>query len=322
MEKKVFGYTKDNKTVYSYIIKNKDLEAEFLDYGCIVRRLVYKGVDVVLGFDDIKSYENQKDYYGCLVGRYANRISKGKFWLNGKEYSLNINNGNNHLHGGNVGLNKRIWSAAEIENGIVFSYLSPDGEEKYPGNLNISVEYKLEDNTFIINYFAKTDKDTICNLTNHSFFNLNGHGNGNILEHTLIINASSYTPVDTELITTGEIKPVINTVYDFLIEKRVGKEINREFDGYDINFCLDKEFAAILSGDKIKMEVYTNKPGIQLYTGNNIDAVGKENKKYKKYSGLCLETQYYPDSINKENFPSPVLKAGEKYKTYTIYKFI
>lgn len=322
MEKKLFGYTKDNKEIYSYIIKDGDLEAEIINFGCVVRRLTYKGVDVVLGYDSVSEYENPGNYYGCVVGRYANRINKGKFELSGREYQLNCNDGNNHLHGGVSGMCKRVWNAEGDNKKVTLSYLSPDGEENYPGNMTVNVEYSVEDNSLIINYRAISDKDTLCNLTNHSYFNLNGQGNGDILNHTLKINASHYTPVDDELIPTGEIKSVKNTVFDFTEGKKVGEDISCKFDGYDVNYCLDSELAAVLSNGRISMEVYTDEAGIQLFSGNNIDDVGKNKEKYVKYGALCLETQTYPDSINKVNFPSPILKAGEEYKTKTVYKFL
>lgn len=321
MQKKIFGYTKDDKAIYSYIIKDGDLEAEILNFGCVVRRLVYKGVDVVLGCDSVSEYENPNNYYGCVVGRYANRINKGKFEINGQKYTLNCNDGNNHLHGGVGGMYKGVWNAEGDDKKVTLSYLSPDGEENYPGNMTIKVEYLIEDNSLVINYYATSDKDTLCSLTNHSYFNLNGQGNGDILNHTLKINASHYTPVDKELIPTGEIKAVKNTVFDFRKGKKVGEDISSEFDGYDVNYCLDSEFAAVLSNGKISMEVYTDEPGIQLFSGNNIDDIGKNNLKYVKYGALCLETQNYPDSINKANFPSPILRAGGEYKTKTVYKF-
>ena len=271
-------------------------------------------------------------YFGCIVGRYANRIANGRFTLDGAEYSLATNNGPNHLHGGDKGFDKAIWQGNPVEkdNSLELTYLSKDGEENYPGNLSCKVTYTLtDDNEVKIDYSAQTDKPTIVNLTNHSYFNLAGSAGGDILGHELMINADSYTPADDACMVTGQITPVADTVFDFTTPKKIGERIDQVEGGYDHNYVLNKGDQSLTLAAKVSastnpivMEVYTTEPAIQFYVGNFLDgAIGKGGKVYNKRYGLCLEAQHYPDSPNKPQFPSTVLSPGQTYSQTTIYKF-
>jgi aldose 1-epimerase len=279
--------------------------------------------------------DSTETYHGAIVGRYANRIARGKFSLNGKSYQLSINNSPNHLHGGPKGFNNQFWKVEDTKsNNIKLSYFSKDGEENYPGNLNVSVTYTLSDqNELIINYEATTDQTTVFNITSHPFFNLNGQGSGPVENHLLQINASNYTPVDEALIPTG-IFTVKNTPFDFTAPKRIGGNINDENEqlklgaGYDHNFVLDGQgmrTAGTAVGDKsgIQMEVITDQPGMQLYTGNYMQGenIIKYGLKDNHREAFCLETQHYPDSPNHPEFPSTVLEPGKVFRSTTIYKF-
>jgi aldose 1-epimerase len=284
-----------------------------------------KLTDVALGYDTAEEYLNDTCYFGALVGRYANRIGGGVFSLNGREYKLGKNNGENHLHGGFNGFNKKLWRAEIKDDKLVLKLFSPDGDEGYPGNLEAEASYSFTgDSELIIEYKAVSDKDTIVNLTNHGYFNLNGEGD--ISEHYFKINAAGYTPVNAQLIPTGEILPVKNTPYDLREFKQIKSGI-LVTGGYDHNFALSgsgyKKAAEIYSEESgIKMEVFTDKLGLQFYTANFLNGVkGKKGALYYKHYGFCLETQHYPDSPNIPHFPSPVLKAGEVYKYKTVYKF-
>lgn len=280
--------------------------------------------DVVLGYETVEEYMRNPRYFGALIGRHANRIARGKFSLNGVEYQLAQNNGANHLHGGNRGFDKQVWSATEAKNVLSLRYFSADGEEDYPGNLTADVDYSLNDvNELRIEYHATSDKDTIVNLTNHSYFNL--AGSGDILGHELMLNADAFTPVSEDLIPTGEIRPVENTVMDFTTARPIAS------GGYDHNFVLrdwdNGSFRLVarlrepLSGRV--MEVLTTEPGIQFYSGNFLDGslTGKGGVVYEQYAGLCLETQHFPDAPNHPNFPTTVLRAGEQYHQVTVYRF-
>ncbi len=280
--------------------------------------------DVVLGYDTIDEYMRNPRYLGALIGRHANRIARGKFSLNGVEYQLAQNNGANHLHGGNKGFDKQVWSATEGSNALHLEYFSKDGEENYPGNLTVNVEYSLNDeNELRIEYQATGDKDTIVNLTNHSYFNL--AGTGDILGHELMLNADAFTPVSEDLIPTGEIRPVENTRMDFRTARPIGS------GGYDHNFVLRNwEHGSIRSVARLReplsgrvMEVLTTEPGLQFYSGNFFDGsvTGKGGMVLKQYAGLCLEAQHFPDAPNHPNFPTTVLRAGERYHQTTIYRF-
>ncbi len=295
--------------------------------------------DVVLGFDNIHDYVNISNNFGALIGRYGNRIAGGKFTLGEQEYNLPVNNGPNHLHGGPKGFDKRVWKVEEAsDNRIVLTYVSEDMEAGYPGRLNVRVIYELgDDNGLRINYFAETDKTTVVNLTNHAYFNLHGAGKGKIPDHELMINADYFTPVDSTMIPTGEIRPVAGTPFDFtephLIGERIDSE-NRQLEygsGYDHNFVLNhKEPESTILAARLHdpgsgriLEVYTDEPGIQLYTGNFLDGsvTGKHGETYERREAVCLETQHFPDSPNKPEFPSVVLEPGETYTSTCIYKF-
>jgi aldose 1-epimerase len=339
-----FGKTKDGKNVEIYTLTNsRGSEAKIITYGGIVVSLKVpdkqgKLGDVVLGFDTLADYENHSPYFGALIGRYGNRIAKGKFMLDGHEYKLATNNGENHLHGGVKGFDKVVWTAKPSTDkhgaNLELTYLSVDGEEGHPGNLNVQVVYTLtEDNKLQIVYSATTDKPTVVNLTHHSYFNLAGAGD--VLDHRLTLNADRYTPTDSGSIPSGELAAVKGTPFDFTTETAIGARIGPENEqlkfgrGYDHNWVLARkgkgaELAARVyeptSGRVI--EVFTTEPGIQFYSGNFLDGTpGKGGKPYPIRSGLCLETQHFPDSPNHANFPSTVLRPGQKYSQTTIYAF-
>lgn len=346
-----FGKTPDGQDVELYSLTNsKGMQADIITYGGIVTslyvpdrqgKLVPKGrADVVLGYDNLGDYIKNNPYFGCIVGRYGNRIAKGTFTLDGTQYTLATNDGQNHLHGGNKGFDKVIWKAemvqSENEVGIKLSYLSKDGEEGYPGNLSCTVTYTLtENNELKIDYEATTDKPTVCNLTHHSYFNFTGCER-DILGHELMLNADRFTPVDAGLIPTGQLQSVKDTVMDFTKQTPIGDRIDSDYEqikfagGYDHNWVLNRKDEGLALAARVyepttarMMEVYTTEPGIQFYSGNFLDGTitGKEGKVYKKRYGFCLEAQHYPDSPNKPNFPSTVLRPGQKYKTTTIYRF-
>lgn len=318
-------------TNFFKLANSSGVEVSITNYGGAVTSIKVpdrNGVfgDVVLGYDTLEEYMRNPRYLGALIGRHANRIARGKFSLNGVEHQLAQNNGANHLHGGVKGFDKRFWEVSETPSGLHLEYFSPDGEENYPGNLNVAVNYSLNDeNELRIEYRATTDKDTIVNLTNHSYFNLEGQGTGSVLNHELMLYADSFTSVSDELIPTGEIRSVEGTRMDF----RMGRVIAE--GGYDHNYVLNDwqpgliRSVARLSDPKSGrvMEVLTTQPGIQFYSGNFLDGslIGKGGVAYQKYAGLCLETQHFPDSPNHSNFPSTVLRAGQPYDETTIYKF-
>lgn len=335
--------TKGEKaTLYTFENSNGAV-MEVSDFGATLVSLLIPDkdgnlLDVVLGYDNPKQYEGPAGtFFGATVGRNANRIGNAAFTLNGKEYKLDKNNGDNNLHSGLDFQSFRIWNVKETtENSIVFALNSPDGDQGYPGEVNVEVKYTLtDDNSVEIEYLAVPEEETIINYTNHSYFNLNGHASGDILNHKVWIDADCYTRADAASIPTGEITPVEGTPMDFRTPKAIGKEIDTEYEalifgqGYDHNWCLNnnREFAKVaeLYSDvsKIIMEVYTDLPGVQMYTGNFINnELGKEGVVYQRRQGVCFETQYYPDAINHDNFQSPVFKKGEKYSTKTVYKFV
>lgn len=334
--KKYFGTTKNGKEVTCFTITDKNgMEAEILDYGATIRCIRMpdkngKVLDVVLGYDTLEEYMSNNGYFGTTVGRFANRIGAGKFTLNGKEYSLVLNNGANHLHGGNVGFNQYVWDAKILdENSLEFSMVSPDGDEGYPGTLKLSVVMNFKDGAFSINYRAVSDKDTIINLTNHSYFNLNG-GVGTIHDHLLTVNSDSFTINDEGCLPTGEIVSVENTAMDFRTEHTIGERVDsddpsvKNCGGYDSNFILSGSPAAVVRSleSGIAMTVTTDQPGMQLYTGNNISKRnGKNGAQYGFRSAFCMETQHYPDCINHPEWPSCILKANEEFKSFTTYTF-
>jgi aldose 1-epimerase len=295
--------------------------------------------DIVIGYNTLDGYLNSNEiYYGALIGRYGNRIAKGQFTLNDSVYTLAQNNGENHLHGGENGFNNKVWEARQLdEQTLELKYLSKDGEEGYPGNLDVTVSYQLtNDNELEIEYWAKTDKPTPVNLTQHSFFNLAGAGSGNVKDHILQINAAYYTPVDSGLIPTGEIAPVEGTPMDFRTPTAIGARENDNFEqlifgkGYDHNWVLNKAEDDLNFAAKVlepttgrTLEVYTNEPGLQFYGGNFLDGsdTGKNGKVYSHRSAFCLETQHFPDSPNHPDFPSTILQPGDEYYSICVYKF-
>lgn len=345
--KQPFGTTSAGEAVDLYILKNdQGMEAAITNLGGIVVRLMTHDragnlADVVLGFDSLDGYLKDHPYFGAIIGRYGNRIGKGRFTLDGVEYKLAHNNGENHLHGGIRGFDKVVWrpqeAAAADGASLQLTYLSKDGEEGYPGNLTATVTYTLTNaNELRLEYSATTDKPTVVNLTNHSYFNLAGQGEGDILGHTLTINAERFTPIDAGLIPTGELKSVAGTPFDFRQPHAIGERIgakDQQLDfgkGYDHDFVLDGQVGVLRAAARVTepksgrvMEVLTTEPGVQFYTGNFLDGSlrGKGGKVYAQRYGFCLETQHFPDSPNKPDFPSVVLRPGERYQTTTVYKF-
>lgn len=340
-----FDSTVDGKQTKLYYLKSKgNVQVAITNYGAKIVSLLApdksgKLEDVELGYDNISRYVTTKErYYGGIVGRYGNRIAKGKFKLDGKEYTLATNNGQNHLHGGKKGFNDVVWDAEQTApNTLKLHYLSKDGEEGYPGNLDVTLTYTLTDsNELKIDYSATTDKATVVNLTNHSFFNLAGAGNGTINDHIMMINADKFTPVDSTLITTGKLEAVKGTPMDFTTPTKIGERVDADFEqlkfgkGYDHNYVLNKKGNELSLAAKVEepnsgrtLEVWTTEPGIQFYGGNFLDGTdkGKDGKTYGHREAFALETQHYPDSPNKPGFPSVVLKPGETYTSECIYKF-
>ena len=350
IEKRPFGKTSGGEAADLYVLTNRTgMQVSITNYGASIVSVRVpdrngKAEDVVLGFDTVGEYETGKAYFGGTIGRYANRIAGGRFPLAGKIYDLPKNDGPNTLHGGIIGFNKRVWSAMESRGDdqltVELSYVSRDDEEGFPGNLSAKVTFELESdrNELRITYRAKTDKETVVNLTNHSYFNLAGEGNGRILSHKLTIYGTKYTPVDKFLIPTGELRDAHNTPFDFTHEIEIGARINDSDEqlkfglGYDHNWVLEKkpgadsaELAARLSEPKSgrTLEVLTTEPGLQFYSGNFLDGKvrGKGNKPYVHRSALCLETQHFPDSPNHPSFPSTILQPGKPYRSTTIFRF-
>ena len=329
----------DGKPVDLYTLTNKNgMQVKITNYGGTVTSWITpdkKGnkSNIVLGFDSLSGYQARPPYFGALIGRYGNRIGKATFKIDTTTYKLAANNGVNHLHGGNKGYDKVVWDAspsADSFASLTLTYLSKDGEEGYPGNLDIKVTYTLtDDDELLIDYSATTDKATPVNLTNHCYFNLTGDASNTILDHWLQVNADRYTPVDAGLIPTGELKAVKGTPYDFLQPHKIGERIAAVDGGYDHNWVLtrkgaDMELVATLSDSLSgrKLEVFTTEPGLQFYSGNFLDGTLKtpDGKAIKMHTALCLETQHFPDSPNKPAFPTTILKPGEKYHTVSKYK--
>ncbi len=340
--KESFGQTPDGKQVDLYTLTNTGgIRARIISFGAILVSLEVPDrngnlADITLGFDKLDGYLGEHPYFGGIIGRYANRIGKAKFRLDGVEYKLAANNDENHLHGGIKGFDKKVWKLEDIgvttEGAMVkLSYISEDGEEGYPGNLACSVIYTLtQDDELKISYEAETDKKTVVNLTNHSYFNLAGQGSGDILGHEMMINADKYTVVDEGLIPTGENRNVKGTPMDFTTPMTIGSRIAQVEGGYDHNYVLNSGGGTLTLTAKVQeptsgriMEIYTDQPGVQFYTGNFLDGsiTGKAGKVYKKHYGFCLETQHFPDSPNKPDFPSVILQPGQKYATTTVHKF-
>ena len=341
IEKIFYGKTKDGKDVDKYILKNKNgITAEILSYGGTLDKLFVpdkNGVadDILIGFDSIEDHENLTANQGVLVGRYANRICKGRFTIDGNEYEVTHNENETCLHGGDE-FSHAVWAVKILsDNSLELTYESPDGTCGFPGNLKAVAVYTLTDeNELRIDYTGISDKKTVMNFTNHAYFNLGGYASGSIENHILQIDADKFTPIDSDSIPTGELRSVENTPFDFRKPKAIGKEIRADYDqlintkGYDHNFCLNtndfsKPCATVLENETgRKMEVYTDLPGVQLYCGNFLDGVkGKNGTVMNQYAGFCLETQFWPDSPNQKNFPSCVFDKNEEFKTTTIFKF-
>lgn len=346
-KRSAFGKMADGQTVDLFTLTNTHgMEVKITSYGGrIVSILVPdrhgKMADVVLGYDHLDGYLAKNDpFFGTLVGRYANRIANARFALNGVVYKLEPNDGTNSLHGGSQGFDKKVWKAREIaatDPALELTYLSKDGEEGYPGDLSVKVVYTLTaDNGLRIDYTATTDKETALNLTNHSYFNLAGQGNGDILNHLLLLNADKFTPVDAKLIPTGELRSVAGTPFDFRRPTAIGARIDADNEqlkfgkGYDHNFVINRDGHSMALAARVTdpesgrvLEVLTTQPGVQLYTGNHLDGTvrGKGGKVYGPRSAFCLETQHFPDSPNQPGFPTTVLKPGQTYRQSTIFKF-
>lgn len=340
-----FGQTPDGKNVTLYTLRNsKGAEARIMNYGGIVTHLKVPDRngnfgDVVLGYDNLEGYLKETPYFGALIGRYGNRIAKGKFTLNGKEYSLATNNGPNALHGGIKGFDKVVWEPKVVASSegpsLELNYVSPDGEEGYPGTLKVKAVYTLtDDNALKLDFTATTDKDTVVNLTQHSYFNLAGRGDN--LNHVVMIAADRFTPVDSTLIPTGELRPVQGTPFDFRTPTTIGARINQTDEqlkfggGYDHNWVLNKPMGQMGLAARVTeattgrvLEVYSTEPGLQFYTGNFLDGTitGKGGWVYQHRNAFCMEPQHYPDSPNQKNFPSVVLKPGQTYRHTMMYKF-
>lgn len=340
INKEAFGKAPYGEEVDLYILTNaNDLVAKITNYGGIVTSLQVpdrKGnfADIVLGYDSLEEYIKDNPYFGALIGRYGNRIGKGKFTLDGAKYTLATNNGPNHLHGGIKGFDKVVWDAKpkQMNEGpaLKLTYLSKDGEEGYPGNLSCTVIYTLNNkNELKVSYEAEADKATVINLTHHGYFNLAGHDSGDILGHEVMLNAEHFTPVDEGLIPTGEIKQVKGTPMDFTKATAIGARIAQVEGGYDHNYVLKGGGGSLGLAARVYepktgrvMEVYTTEPGIQFYSGNFLDGSNKgKGAVYNKHNGFCLETQHFPDSPNKPDFPSVVLRPGEKYRHLTVHRF-
>ena len=344
--KSLFGKTTDGTEVYLYTLINNDMQVKITNYGGTITSVFVPDVhgkmdDVVLGFDNIEGYLKGCPYFGALVGRFGNRIAGGKFTLNGVMYTLAQNNGPNHLHGGLNGFDKAVWKADMFQNsdnvGLNLAYTSVDGEEGYPGNLDVKVTYTLtSDNSIRIDYYATTDKTTIINLTNHTYFNLKDGGKSPILDHEIMIAAKNITPVNENLIPTGELMNVKRSPFDFNKMKTIGAHIDSDHQqiklggGYDHNYIFDPEREIMDPVARVKeattgriLDVFTTEPAMQFYSGNFLDGTltGKHGHVYGRRHGFCLETQHYPDSPNQPEFPSTVLKPGEEYRTSTEYKF-
>ncbi len=335
--------TADGKTVHLFTLTNKNgVEVTISDYGGTITSFIAPDKNgtkssIVLGFDELAGYLAKPPYFGATVGRYGNRIAKGKFTINGQAFTLAINNGQNHLHGGLKGFDKVVWTAAPITAAanpqLSLTYLSKDGEEGYPGNLTSTVTFTLtNDNALRIDYHATTDKATPINLTNHSYFNLTGDVSNTILNHTVMIDADRYTPVDTTLIPTGQLAPVAGTPFDFTKPHKIGeriKQVGGNPVGYDHNFVLNKRDTSLTKVAEVtdsssgrKLEVYTTQPGLQFYSGNFLDGTiqNSQGKPINQYTGFCMETQHYPNSPNTPAFPTSILQPGQTYHFITAYK--
>ena len=341
VSKQPFGQTSDGTAVDLYTLADGKVEARITNYGGIVVSLrvpdrTGKLDDVVLGYDSFEGYRANPAYFGAIVGRYANRIAHGSFRLDGKTYSVPKNDGDNALHGGVRGFNKVVWTTREIKDGIELSYVSKDGDQGFPGTLTTLVRYTLDGGAIRIEYSATSDKDTVLNLTNHSYFNLAGQGKGEVLGHVVKIDAARFTPVDATLIPTGELKSVQDTPFDFRTAHAIGERIDAKDEqlrlglGYDHNFVLDHAEGQLAEAAEVYepttgriLRVLTTEPGVQLYTGNHLDGsiTGKQGRVYKPRFAFCLETQHFPDSPNHPSFPTTELKPAQKFHSVTVFQF-
>ena len=334
--KEPFGMTGKGEAVERWWLENKNgTKAAVLTYGATLQSLIFADTDVALGFDDMAGYEAQDAYVGAVIGRFANRIGAGRFTLNGKTYDLYINNGPNHLHGGKEGFDKKIWRAEEQADGLHLFYTSPDGEENYPGTLEVEVCYHLdEEDALHISYKAKADQDTVVNLTNHAYFNLSGHGAGNLDDHKVRIYAGHFTENDENCLPTGEILSVAGTPMDFREMQSVTARIAEDDvqlvrgNGYDHNWIIDgsgfrKCAEAVSETTGINMETWTDQPGMQFYTANYLtpEKKGKDGADYHPRGAFCFETQGFPNATAFEHFPTPVLHVNEVYERKTIFRF-
>lgn len=341
--KKHFGKLSSGEEVSLFELKNSSgAYVEIISFGGAIRSIFVPDkngdlADVALGYDDISGYETQDKYIGALIGRHGNRIEDAEFKLQRKKYVLAKNDGRNSLHGGICGFDKKLWNAKIDGESLVLKYLSPDGEEGFPGNLDVTVRYSFnDDNALIIDYSAKTDSDTVCNLTNHCYFNLDGEGSGSIEGHSLKINATHFTVGNSECLPTGYVAKVEGTPLDFTDFHVIGERINQKHEqllwghGYDHNFCPDGEGMRLMAEAVAEksgrvMQVYSDLPGIQFYSGNALNSLppaGKGGKIINRRDGFCLETQFYPNSLRHKNFAQPILKKGEKYHHVTVYRFL
>lgn len=341
LQKELFGQTTQGEAVFLFTLCNDhNVTVKITNYGGIITAIETPDqdgaiADVALGLNTLAEYQQPHPHFGALIGRFGNRIAKGRFSLDGVTYQLATNDGVNHLHGGRVGFDKVVWRAQEIRGseavGVALSYLSQDGEEGYPGNLETTVKYTLNNqNELTLDYRATTDQPTIVNLTNHSYFNLSGEGSGNILDHKIQINADYITAIGEGLIPTGALTAVAGTPLDFTIAQTAGSRFEAVKGGYDHNYVLNRKQTGPALAAKVEdpqsgrtMEVYTTEPGIQLYTGNFLNGTiqGKSGRFYGPQSGFCLETQHFPDSPNHPEFPAVRLDPGETYQQVTVYKF-
>lgn len=334
----LFGHLSDGTAVELYTLKSDALEVSITNYGGRIVSLKTadrngRFDDITLGFDTLEEYLKGRPYFGALVGRYANRIANGRFVLDGHTYQLTQNDGQNSLHGGRLGFDKRLWQARTDGNGLVLTYVSPDGEEGYPGTLTATVRYSVIGSELHLDYRATTDKDTVVNLSNHSYFNLAGQGHGTVLAHELTLYADRYTPVRSDLIPTGELRSVSATPYDFRTPHAIGDRIDadaglRANNGYDINYVLNGSGRVPALAARVRdpssgriMEVLTTQPGVQLYTGNTLSVTGKGGNRYVAHGSFCLETQHLPDSPNEPAFPTTELKAGASFHALTVLRF-
>jgi aldose 1-epimerase len=341
-QKDAFGTVPDGGIAHLFtLINSNGLQVKVTNYGVIITEVrvpdrTGKLADVVLGFNNLESYLKGHPYFGATLGRVANRIAEGKFTLGGNTYNLAVNNGPNHLHGGIKGFDKVLWAVDAQEGASVkFTYLSSDGEEGYPGKLAVEVVVSLNDtNELALDYTATTDTSTPVNLTNHTYFNLKGEGQGNILDHEMMISAAYYTPVNVDLIPTGELKPVRGTPMDFTQPKPIGRDfaqLEMKPVGYDYNFVINRAGKGLALASRVYepttgrvMETHTTQPGVQFYTGNYLDGslTGKSGVNYQPHAGFCLETQHYPDSVNHPDFPSSILRPAQTYRQTTVYRFL